>query len=842
MVLLSGAAIVGLAAHSPAQCTTAWSSPLGVPGTDQLVHVIAPWDPDGAGPATPLLVVGGEFVVAGTLVASRVATYDPASGNWGTLGAGVNGAVYAIAVLPNGELVVGGQFTAAGGQPANNLARWNGSAWSALGAGTDQRVQALAALPNGDVVAGGLFATAGGLPANHLARWDGATWSPLSTGTDRPVHALAVLPNGDLLAGGQFTTAGGGSASRVARWDGASWFPVGAGLGAVVRSFAFFPNGDLLAGTEDIGSPFRWDGSSWSELGAPGAAANGTVLAVAVLANGDVIAGGTFWGMGGVTSMRGLARWNGTAWSPFGTGLPNGSVHAFTVLASGDVVVGGQIGVAGGKVARNLARWDGTQWSALGGGVGFARTMAVMLDGSVVIGARLSVPGAADIPTPARWDGSQWSALGGGYGPNSDDVVGALLAMPNGDLIAAGTSPAGGSSLVRRIARWDGQTWSTIGTPDRSVKAMVAMPNGDLIVGGQFTSIDAVPAMGVARWDGSVWSPLGAGISSASGTQGGDVRALALMPNGDLIAGGSFSRAGAAPALNIAQWDGTAWSSLGSGLGNFVNALTVLPSGRLVAGGGFGNAGTVVASRVAQWDGTAWSPLGSGLSVPLNGFQDRVWSLATLPDGTLVAGGEFADAGGLPANGIARWNGNAWSAIGSGLNGAPEAFGVLPDGRLAMAGTFAIAGGAAAGNVALVTPTCPATAVPSGVGCAGSGGPMVLEATALPWLGGTFRSLCSGMAANSLAASLIGLGPQNTPLSALHPAAGATCQWLASADAATLLLPFAGLARQQFALPANPGLVGVTLYHQVLQVEIGQGGALTWLGGSNALVLTTGTY
>lgn len=841
LVLRSSAALAGLLAPVAAQCTTSWEATIGVPGTDQEIHAMATWDPDGAGPATPVLVLGGQFVVAGTVVASRVATYDPATGVWGTLGAGMNGTVYAIAVAPNGDLLVGGQFTMAGGQPANNVARWNGSAWTALGAGTDARVQALAVLPSGDVVAGGLFTTAGGVPASRIARWDGVAWSPLGSGTNNQVHALMVMPNGALVVGGQFTQAGGSSAMRVARWDGIGWSPFGSGL-PVVRSLALMPNGDLLAGTEDIASPFRWDGSNWTELGAPGAGANGRVLALAVLPNGDIIAGGDFWGFGGV-SLRALARWNGTAWAPFGSGLPNGTVRALAVLGNGDLVVGGMIAAAGGNVARNLARWDGSAWRASGSGVVFARTMAVTRAGDVVVGCRMAVPGGPDIPTPARWSGSSWSALGGGFGPSRDDVVSALLALSNGHLVAAGWSPAGGTSLAFRVARWDGASWTTFGTLDREVKAMVELPNGDIVVGGPFSNVGGVPAMGIARWDGAAWSPLGTGIiNSTSQPRAGDVRALAVLPNGELVAGGSFTVAGGTTARYIASWNGSAWSPVGTGFNSTVYALTVLPGGRLVAGGEFGTAGSVSVSRVAQWDGTSWSALGAGVSVPLVGTFDRVAALATLPDGTLVAGGEFATAGGAPANGIARWNGSAWSTFGSGLNGAPEAFGVLPDGRLAMAGSFSIAGGMAAGCLARVAPTCPAQVVPAGAGCAGTGGAMVLTAPGLPWLGGTYRNLCTGMANGALAASLLGFTPQNTPLAALHPAGGLACSLLTTADAATLLFPAAGVVSHQFALPLNPALVGVTLRNQMLQAELGAGGGIAWLGGSNALVSTTGTY
>ena len=58
----------------------------------------------------------------------------------------------------------------------------------------------------------------------------------------------------------------------------------------------------------------------------------------------------------------------------------------------------------------------------------------------------------------------------------------------------------------------------------------------------------------------------------------------------------------------------------------------------------------MTANHIARWDGTAWHPLGSGM----NGFVD---ALAFGPDGSLYAGGKFTTAGGVTANGIARWDG-----------------------------------------------------------------------------------------------------------------------------------------------------------------------------------------
>ena len=66
-------------------------------------------------------------------------------------------------------------------------------------------------------LAGGDFTTAGGVPANYIAKWDGTSWSALGNGMNNAVLALAVIGT-DIFAGGHFTIAGGDSANFVARW------------------------------------------------------------------------------------------------------------------------------------------------------------------------------------------------------------------------------------------------------------------------------------------------------------------------------------------------------------------------------------------------------------------------------------------------------------------------------------------------------------------------------------------------------------------------------------------------------------------------------------------------
>jgi hypothetical protein len=141
---------------------------------------------------------------------------------------------------------------------------------------------------------------------------------------------------------------------------------------------------------------------------------------------------------------------------------------------------------------------------------------------------------------------------------------------------------------------------------------------------------------------------------------------------------------------------------LGSGLSGgsfpyYVNALAVSGTD-LYAGAGFTTAGGVPANCIAKWDGSAWSALGSGMN-------NIVYGLVV--SGTdLYAGGYFTTAGGVPANSIAEWNGSAWSALGSGVSlsrSQPYVYALAADGagRLFIGGGFSLAGTNACPNIAL---------------------------------------------------------------------------------------------------------------------------------------------
>jgi hypothetical protein len=346
-------------------------------------------------------------------------------------------------------------------------------------------------------------------------------------------------------------------------------------VGGDFKNAAGIPTADYIA---------RWNGSSWSALGSNGSGNGALKAAVDALAfsGSDLYVGGLFFDAARIPRADYVARWTGSSWAALGSdgagdGAIVGAIYALAVSNSGDVYVGGFfLDAAGIPTADYIAKWNGNAWSALGSNGSGNGALNQDVDALAVSGDDLYVGGyffdAAGIATAdaiARWNGSAWSALG------SD---------------GAGDGALGGSSA--------------------SVGAL-AVSGSDLYVGGEFFDATGIPTADyVARWNGSSWSALGSN-GGGNGAINGSVHALAVSGN-DLYVGGTFTNAaGITRADAIARWNGSTWSALGSdGAGDgalsqtpfpFVVALAV-SGGQLYVGGPFTNAaGIATADYVAKW-------------------------------------------------------------------------------------------------------------------------------------------------------------------------------------------------------------------------------------------------
>ncbi len=447
-------------------------------------------------------------------------------------------------------------------------------------------------------------------------------------GANGGVSAAVVDGSGNLYIGGSFTVVGDVIANYIAKWNGSSWSPLGSGV-------------------------------------------NGSVFALAV-SGSDLYAVGYFT-MAGTNATKSIAKWDGSSWSALGPGVGTEYFHSVRalVVSGSDLYVGGGFTTAGGNAATNIAKWDGSSWSALGSGMNHGVYALAVSGSDLYAGGDFTRAGRSPANLIAKWDGSSWSPLGSGISaplgfPYYGGEVSALAVSGN-DLYAGGYFTMAGGSPANHIAKWNGSSWSALGSGISAPSAYyggrvsaLAVSGSDLYAGGGFTTAGGNAATNIAKWNGSSWSPLGSGVS-------GGVFAL-VVSGSDVYAGGMFTTAGGSGAGGIAKWDGSSWSALGSGMNSYVYALAV--SGNdLYAGGYFTMAGTNAASKIAKWDGSSWSPLGSGISAPADYpyYGGRVSALA-VSGSDLYAGGYFWTAGGIAATNIAKWDGSSWSPLGSGMN------------------------------------------------------------------------------------------------------------------------------------------------------------------------------
>lgn len=340
-----------------------------------------------------------------------------------------------------------------------------------------------------------------------------------------------------------------------------------------------------------------------------------------------------------ITDNKGQWKWD-DRFDESGMGGAYPGVFSLAVM-DGELYAGGRFTIAGGIEANCIAKWDGTSWSPLGTGmsgegIGWpnVHSLAVM-NGNLYAGGNFTIAGGENAKNIAMWDGTAWHPLGTGL----DGTVFALAVM-GCDLYAGGSFWKAGETEVNYIARWDGSTWHPLGSGMTYgwVHALAVMGD-NLYAGGGFLTAGGVDTNRIARWDGATWHPVGSGLDNPA-------EVMTVM-DGSLYVGGSFWTAGGTAASRIARWDGTAWSALGTGIiGNAVESLAVI-NGHLFAGGPFWTAGDIEANYIAQWDGTSWYPLESGTN-------DSVFALAALDD-DLYAGGTFMAAGGKPSFYIGRW-------------------------------------------------------------------------------------------------------------------------------------------------------------------------------------------
>lgn len=658
---------------------------------EKLVNGVARWDeyaqtwqPVGegvVGNVGSLVEFEGELYVGGYLnetgagqEINNIARWDGDS--WQPVGAGLDHGVEEMIVYQD-TLYAGGWFdnTADEQTVLNRVARWDGDSWKTAGSGFSGGFVFSFAEYNGNLYAGGGFdETDSGNEINGVARWNsnGQQWEAAGDGIDTGflnwVVTLFEFEN-KLYAGGSFTsTASGLEVNYVARWaeDDENWGPVGNGFDSGVADFA------------------QYDGNLYASGGF------------------DKVEGQEI-------EVNGLARWNADNWESTGLEPDMSSSIIHLRSMDQNMLLGGQfinwdpeyyrLGLYDGNSVTSKGNVDQSASGLRGDFEDRALAEAVTTYGNdIIVGGEFLSAGNTRLLNVARWNTSteSYEPMGEGL----DGIVNTFVEF-NDDLYAGGSFVHNGDSsqTLNGIARWDSElsSWQPVGEGFEGLFFSgienLAVFDGELYAGGRFEETGGgTEVNNIARWDGDSWQSVGDGFGS------GRVYTIETFDD-KLYAGGSFSRLDDGTEVNyVAKWDGDSWESVGNGFDATVASL-IKYEDKLVAGGWFNQSGVVDQKSVAKIskDSEFWRQLGDGLT---GEDSDSVLTLTEF-DGRLYAGGSFEKTGnGIKVENIAFFDSSdeIWEPIGSGVNGKVNAMGAGHE-NLWIAGEFTVAGGNAAFNV-----------------------------------------------------------------------------------------------------------------------------------------------
>ena len=439
----------------------------------------------------------------------------------------------------------------------------------------------------------------------------------------------------------------------------------------------------------------------------------------------------------------------GAAWSPLLQGepiaTPRGTVQAQTSWdpdGAGPLptclVVGGAFAVANQAVC-HVAYHDGATWTAMPQ-LPLPQPSAVAVVALTVFNGQLI---ALSKGVVCRWNGATWDLVGS-TGLSQSTTTYYAAAVYQGELYVGGnfinadpiTAP---NVSARGIARWNGTTWSTVGTNSTNfpVVATLAVFNNVLYAGGAFTGIAGVPASNLAAWNGTAWT--------AAGDPNGIVDSLVTrstfsLASTQLFAGGRFTQIGGALAQGVAR--------LAASPGSVWTAMNGLPAAQAqarveLAVRSSGLTGYVLSSftgdQVRTWNGTAWiddfqvpaaefgmlgmhigrtfvgrtsadAPAAARDALDFGPFETvygagicgRVYAVAE-HNGQPVIGGDFQRIGTTVCNGLAIRTASGWQPLAGGVTGGVGVVRALAvsDNALYAAGSFSVTTGGVAENIAV---------------------------------------------------------------------------------------------------------------------------------------------
>jgi uncharacterized delta-60 repeat protein len=631
----------------------------------------------------------GKILVAGFFIGLGGGTGETPRSNIGRLNSdgsvdsfdpGVNHFVLTLVLQVDGKIVIGGTFFMMGGggngtTARNGIGRINadGSLDTSFDPGTNA-VNALAVQPDGKILVGGRFVflgSGGTAPRSKIGRLnaDGSldlTFDPGANGDgNEGVFALAIQPDGKVVVGGSFTMLGGGGSGTTARHkigrlyaDGSLDGNFNPGTDGHVYALALQPDGRIM-----VGGGFTmmagWYLSNLGRLRADGfpgglVSPNAPVNAIAPQPDGKAVVGGAFteWYDGvweNSLSRNNIGRLNEYGYTDFDFDPgANGPVNAVAPQADGKIVVGGSYSILSGAEELNLGRLnpdgsiDGTfaVWTN-----GTVLSIVMQPDGKILVGGAFTTlyddNTGTQLPRNRIGRINADGSLDATFNPGADGSVNVLAVQRDGKILVGGAFSMLGGQKEANLGRLnaDGSVDASFALwTNEQVWALALHADGKILVGGAFTTITDYNNSAVVHMRQRIarLNPAGSVDTSFDPGANNYVYALAVQQDGKVLVAGAFSALGAGattPRSHVGRLSNTEAA---------IQHLRVTIGGSRVSWLRSGAAPEVWrVTFESSNDGVTYTSLGAGTRVA-NGWQLSGQSLPTNQNLYIRARGYFA--------------------------------------------------------------------------------------------------------------------------------------------------------------------------------------------------------
>ena len=573
--------------------------------------------------------------------------------------------VDAIAIQPDGKILIGGGFRIVNGQLRSSIARLNadGTLDTAFVPETVDsdftRVNSIALQADGKVLIGGYYLT---VYTSAMARLnaDGSMETDVRPVTEE-VYALALQPDGKvLIASGSFANVARRNADLSL--DTSFHTPLGG------YTLALRPDGKVLVGAVGL-TRLNADGTldNTFDLG-PGP--HPIILAIAQQPDGKILLGG---GGNNVANYDHLIRVNANG-SRDGTfvagGGVEGDVFSVAVQPDGKTLIAGALrfvnGISRNAVARLHA--DGRLDTTFIPDAAIYNLEIVQLqpDGKLLVGGAFYLNGLEPSNRVARLnaDGSLDGSFDIGSGFDEYGYVREIALQADGKvMIGGGFRTVNGTNRVG-LARLNSngsldtafQFRMVIGT---EIHALAVQPDGKVLIGGAFQIENDPNLYGFARLnvDGSLDGSFQHGITQ--GATNLDISRIQLQPDGKVLISGRFNAVHTTQRFRIARLraDGSVDPTFDAGEGASPGRLALQPDGKILVSGSYypTNGDSLNGVFRLHADGR----LDSSYQTPRNTYNPGPNAMAFQPDGNLIIGGGFLAYAGVVRPYVARLYGDS---------------------------------------------------------------------------------------------------------------------------------------------------------------------------------------